>query len=222
MTESIELTAMQARVLGALMEKKETTPDQYPLTLNALRNACNQKTARNPVVAYTEGQVGHTVRELEGLGLVREAWGARVAKYEHEAGKVLGLQSKGLALLCALMLRGPQTLGELRMNTQRLYEFGDLDDVHYMLQRLAEHEPPLVVCLPRLPGQKEARYAHLLSGEPDPADFATAAPVPAAAAVDDELVERVAALEAEIARLREELEALRSETDSQGHGWGPD
>ena len=139
--ELTELTPMQVRVLGALMEKKETTPDQYPLTLNALRNACNQKSARNPVVAFTEGQVGHTVRELEGLGLVREAWGARVAKYEHQAGKVLGLQSKGLALVCVLMLRGPQTPGELRTNTQRLCELGDLDDVHYALQRLAEHDP---------------------------------------------------------------------------------
>jgi uncharacterized protein YceH (UPF0502 family) len=202
-----ELTAMQVRVLGALMEKKETTPEQYPLTLNALRNACNQKTARNPVVAFTEGQVGHTVRELEGLGLVREAWGARVAKYEHQAGKVLGLQSKGLALLCALMLRGPQTLGELRTNTQRLWEFDDLDDVNYTLQRLAEQDPPLVVCLPRMPGQKEARYAQLLSGEPDPAEFAVSAPPPPAR-WDDGLEMRVAELEAQVAALREQIDAM--------------
>ena len=210
MTAMTELTPMQVRVLGALMEKKETTPEQYPLTLNALRNACNQKSARNPVVAYTEGQVGHTVRELEGLGLVREAWGARVAKYEHQAGRALGLQSKGLALMCALMLRGPQTLGELRTNTQRLYEFGDLDDVHYVLERLAEHDPALVVCLPRLPGQKEARYAHLLGGEPDLADFAAAAPTPSAP-VDDDLSARGAALDAEVAGLRQELAALRGD-----------
>ena len=208
MTAMTELTPMQVRVLGALMEKKETTPEQYPLTLNALRNACNQKSARNPVVAYTEGQVGHTVRELEGLGLVREAWGARVAKYEHQAGRALGLQSKGLALMCALMLRGPQTLGELRTNTQRLYEFGDLDDVHYVLERLAEHDPALVVCLPRLPGQKEARYAHLLGGEPDLADFAAAAPTPSAP-VDDDLSARIAVLEAAVDELRRELAALR-------------
>lgn len=204
-----ELTAMQVRVLGALMEKKETTPEQYPLTLNALRNACNQKTARNPVVAFTEGQVGHTVRELEGLGLVREAWGARVAKYEHQAGKILGLQSKGLALLCALMLRGPQTLGELRTNTQRLHEFGDLDDVNYTLQRLAEQDPPLVVCLPRMPGQKEARYAQLLSGEPDPAEFTGSAPAPPARS-DDGIAARVTALEAEVAALRDEIAAMRN------------
>jgi uncharacterized protein YceH (UPF0502 family) len=203
-----ELTSMQVRVLGALMEKKETTPDQYPLTLNALRNACNQKSARNPVVSLTEGQVGHTVRELEGLGLVREAWGARAAKYEHLAGKVLGLQSKGLALMCVLMLRGPQTPGELRTHSHRLYEFDDLDDVMYVLQRLAEHDPPLVVRLPRVPGQKEVRYAHLLSGEPDPSEFQKAAPV-SSAPVDEGLEARVAALEAEVADLRRALDALR-------------
>ena len=203
-----ELTPMQVRVLGALMEKKETTPDQYPLTLNALRNACNQKSARNPVVSFTEGQVGHTVRELEGLGLVREAWGARAAKYEHLAGKTLGLQSKGLAVMCALMLRGPQTPGELRTNTQRLCEFGDLDDVHYTLQRLTNHEPPLVACLARVPGQKEARYAHLLSGEPDPADFPKEAP-PVRPPADEGLESRIAALEIEVAELRRELAELR-------------
>lgn len=207
-----ELSPMQVRVLGALMEKKETTPDQYPLTLNALRNACNQKSARNPVVSLTEGQVGHTVRELESLGLVREAWGARAAKYEHLAGKVLGLQSKGLALMCALMLRGPQTPGELRTNTHRLFEFDDLDDVQYALQRLEEQDPPLVVCLPRVPGQKEARFAHLLSGEPDLSEYQRAAPPPRAPApADDEVEERLARLEAEVAELRRELAALRGD-----------
>lgn len=206
--ELSELTPMQVRVLGALMEKKETTPDQYPLTLNALRNACNQKSARNPVLAFTEGQVGHTVRELEALGLVREAWGARAAKYEHLAGKALGLQSKGLALICVLMLRGPQTPGELRTNTHRLCEFGDLDDVHYALQRLVEHDPPLVICLPRVPGQKEVRYAHLLSGEPEPGDYPTAAPS-APLPADDGLEARIAALEADVAELRRELAELR-------------
>ena len=126
------------------------------------------------MTAYTEGEVGHTVRELESLGLVREAWGARVAKYEHLAGKVLGLQSKGLALLCPMMLRGPQTPGELKTNAHRLFEFDDLDDVQFVLQRLAEHEPPLVMALPRQPGQKEVRYVHLLGGEPDPADYESA------------------------------------------------
>ena len=104
-----ELTPVQARVLACLMEKAETTPDQYPLTLNALRNACNQKSSRNPVVDYSEGEVGHALRQLESLDLVREEWGARVAKYRHQAGKTLDLHSKGVALMATLMLRGPQT-----------------------------------------------------------------------------------------------------------------
>lgn len=201
------LTPIQIRVLGCLIEKKETTPDQYPLTLNGLRTACNQKTARNPVTSYTEGEVGHTVRELESLGLVREAWGARVAKYEHLAGKVLGLQSKGLALLCPMMLRGPQTPGELKINAHRLFEFDDLDDVQFVLQRLAEHEPPLVMALPRQPGQKEVRYIHLLGGEPDLSDYES---LSAAAPVAGGLAARVDALEQAVESLQEELAELKS------------
>jgi len=206
-----ELTPIQIRVLGCLVEKKETTPEQYPLTLNALRVACNQKTARYPVTNYTEGEVGHTVRELEQLGLVREAWGARVARYEHLADKKLGLLGKGLALLCPLMLRGPQTPGELKSNAQRLYAFEDLDDLHYMLQRLVEHEPPLVRELPRMPGQKEVRYVHLLGGEPDLGELAAEARARQPARPADGLETRVEALEAEVASLREELEVLRGD-----------
>jgi uncharacterized protein YceH (UPF0502 family) len=200
-----ELTAIQARVLGCLIEKKETTPDQYPLTLNAVRNACNQKTARHPVTAYSEGDVGHTLRELESSGLVREAWGARAAKYEHLAAKALGLHSKGLALLCPLMLRGPQTLGELKTNSQRLYDFDDLDDVDYALQRLAEHEPPLVKALPRQPGQKEIRYAHLLCGEPE---ITAPAPASTQATPVSGLEQRVRALEDELSELKSRIDAL--------------
>ena len=207
-----ELTPIQTRVLGCLIEKKETTPDQYPLTLNALRNACNQKTARNPVTSYTEGEVGHTLRELESLGLVREVWGARVAKYEHQAGKILQLQSKGLALLCPLMLRGPQTLGELKTNSHRLYPFDDLEDVQYMLQRLAEHEPALLMSLPRQPGQKEDRFAHLLCGEPDiPEPVAR----PGGTPVDDSLMERIESLESQLESLRIEVDRLRSLLESK-------
>lgn len=213
------LTPIQIRVLGCLIEKKETTPEQYPLTLNSLRTACNQKTARHPVTAYTEGEVGHTVRELESLGYVREAWGARVAKFEHLAGKVLGLQSKGLALLCPLMLRGPQTPGELKSNAQRLFEFDDLDDVQYTLQRLADQEPALVTPLPRQPGQKEVRYAHLLGGEPDPADY-PAQPVTAPGAGSG-LAARVEALESAVEALQRELADLRSRMAPWGHH-GPD
>lgn len=174
----IELTDIQARVLGCLMEKKETTPDQYPLTLNALRNACNQKSSRLPVTNYTEGEVGHTVRELEAMDLVSEVWGSRVSRYEHKVPRALGLHSKGIALLTTLMLRGPQTLGELRTHCHRMHEFDDLDDVQYALQKLAEGELSLVTALPRQAGQKEGRFAHMLCGEPEMPEFD--APAPAA------------------------------------------
>jgi uncharacterized protein YceH (UPF0502 family) len=173
-----ELTAVQVRVLGCLMEKKETTPDQYPLTLNALRNACNQKSSRNPVMNLTEGEVGGTLRDLENMGLVSEIWGSRVPRYEHKAPKALGLHSKGIALLTTMMLRGPQTMGELKTHCHRMYAFDDLDDVQYALQKLAEHDPPLATALPRLAGQKEGRYAQLLSGEPDIPEPAPAATTP--------------------------------------------
>lgn len=196
-----DLTPIQVRVLGCLIEKKETTPEHYPLTLNGLRNACNQKSSRNPVTAYTEGEVGHTIRELEALELVREEWGARVPKYSHRAGNVLGLHSKGLALIGTLMLRGPQTLGELKNHSHRLYEFDDLDDVQFALKALIEHEPPLATALPKQPGQKEGRYAHLLSGEPDiPAISVTTTTSPKAG-----LEARVEALELELEELRERL-----------------
>jgi uncharacterized protein YceH (UPF0502 family) len=196
----INLTPIQVRVLGCLMEKKESTPDQYPLTLNSLRNACNQKSSRYPVVNYSEGEVGHAIRELEAMDLVREEWGARAPKYEHLANKRLGLHSKGVALMCTLMLRGPQTLGELRTHSHRLFEFDDLDDVQFALNHLKEHEPPMVTALPRQPGQKEGRYAHLLSGEPDiPAPAVTAKPVVHATG-----------LEARVAELENELEEVRS------------
>jgi uncharacterized protein YceH (UPF0502 family) len=196
---------MQVRVLGCLLEKKESTPDQYPLTLNSLRNACNQKSSRYPVVNYTEGEVGHTIRELESLGLVREQWGARVPKYEHLANKALDLHSKGIALICTLMLRGPQTLGELKTHSHRLFEFDDLDDVQFALKQLIEHEPALVTALPRQAGQKEGRYAHLLSGEPDipapPISTTSTGPTTGLAA-------RVEELEAELADIRDRLTAI--------------
>jgi len=187
------------------MEKKESTPDQYPLTLNSLRNACNQKSSRYPVVNYSEGEVGHTIRELEAQGLVREQWGARVPKYEHLANKALDLHSKGIALICTLMLRGPQTLGELKTHSHRLFEFDDLDDVQFALSQLIDHEPAFVAGQPRQPGQKEDRYAHLLSGEPDiPAPSMSSANTGPATG----LAVRVAELEAELADLRDRLTAI--------------
>ena len=200
-----DLTPIQTRLLGCLMEKKETTPDQYPLTLNALRNACNQKTSRYPVVSYSEGEVGHTLRELEALDLVREEWGARVPKYQHLANKALNLHSQGIALMATLMLRGPQTLNELKINSHRLFDFGDLDDVQFALGHLLEREPPFVAALPRQPGQKEGRYAHLLSGKPDipepsrPGAMASSSPG---------LEARVTELEAQLEELQSRLKAI--------------
>ena len=201
------LTAIQVRVLGCLMEKKEATPDQYPLTLNSLRNACNQKSSRYPVVNYSEGEVGHTIRELEAMDLVREQWGARVPKYEHLANKAMNLHSKGIALICVMMLRGPQTLSELKTHSHRLFDFDDLDDVQFALQHLIDHEPSMVTGLPRQSGQKEDRYAHLLSGEPDiPAAPAYSAP----ATSSSRLEARVAELEAELEILRNRLTAIEN------------
>lgn len=204
----IELSDIQARVLGCLVEKERTTPEQYPLSLNALRLACNQKTARDPVTAYSEGQVGHTVRELEALKLVHEAWGSRVPRYEHRLDKALGLYNKGLAILCVLLLRGPQTVGELRTNCQRLFAFDDLDDVQHELSRMAAAEPPLVTALPRQPGQKEGRFAHLLCGAPR---LAAPGAAPPAAARAGSLEARLSELEEQLAVVLERLDRLEGD-----------
>jgi len=194
------------------MEKKESTPDQYPLTLNSLRNACNQKSSRHPVVNYSEGEVGHAIRELEAMDMVREEWGARVPKYEHLANKALNLHSQGIALMCTLMLRGPQTLGELRNHSHRLFEFDDLDDVQFALKHLIEREPPLTTALPRQAGQKEGRYAHMLSGEPDvPAPPKAKTP----SGFSNDLENRVAELETQLEELRSRLDAIEEDLSCQ-------
>lgn len=206
---TFELSPIQVRVLGAMLEKKETTPDQYPLTVNSLRNACNQKSARWPVTTYTEGEVGHTVRELQEMDLVRETWGARVSKYEHRVDKSWHLHGRSLALICVLMLRGPQTLGELRSHSQRLFEFGDLEDVRLVLDRLIA--AGFAVALPRQSGQKEGRFAHLLCGEPQVPEPAARSSSPASHSSnrertsDSELLERIEALEARLAAIEEKL-----------------
>lgn len=217
------LTAVQARVLASLIEKKETTPDQYPLTIKALRTACNQKTSRDPVTHYTEGEVGHALRELESLGLVREEWGARAPRWGHEAGKVWNLHSPGLALIATLMLRGPQTLGELRTHAHRLHEFDDLDDVQYALGKLEERDPPMVTPLPRQPGQKEGRYAHLLCGEPKlpaapPREPTGRTPVAARTTGEDGIAGRLEALENAVEALQARLERLESAAGSSDSG----
>jgi len=205
--QTFDFSPLQVRVLGALVEKKVTTPDQYPLTVNSLRNACNQKSARSPVTAYTEGEIGHTLRELEELELVRETWGARVSKYEHRVDKVWQLYSRSLAVVCVLMLRGPQTLGELRTHSHRLFEFDDLEDVRLVLNHLIESG--FATGLPRQPGQKEGRFAHLLCGEPEVPEVARPVRQPYQSAPDahdqNQLLERIEALEARLAAVEEKL-----------------
>ena len=211
----VTLTAIQARVLGCLMEKKETTPDQYPLTLNALRNACNQKSSRQPVMNCSEGEVGHALRELEAMDLVREEWGARAAKYEHLANKVLGIHSQGIALTSVMMLRGPQTLNELKTNAHRQFDFDDLDDVQFALKQLMEREPPLATALPRQSGQKEGRYTHLLCGEPDLSAASVAATksdrtAQATSSREEELLARIESLEQQLEDIEARLQAIET------------
>lgn len=211
------LAAAEVRVLGALIEKQITTPDYYPLTLNALTNACNQLTNREPVVAFDDQTVVRALDSLRDKRLATLFSGAesRVAKYKHTLTDALLLTPGEVALLCVLMLRGPQTVGELRTRSERLFSFDTLAEVEEALQALAARQPqPLVVKLPRQPGTKESRYTHLLSGPPEtpPAGAPTAterseAEAVAAPARD----ERIARLEQDTAELRRELAELKQQ-----------
>jgi uncharacterized protein len=201
-----DLSAAEVRVLGCLIEKQRTTPDAYPLTLNALRLACNQSTNRDPVVDYDDGAVRAATERLARRRLARFASGhtSRAAKYRHLLREELGFKDDELALLCLLMLRGPQTPGELRGRAERLYRFEGAGPVHEVLGRLAERE--LVARLERRPGQKEERYVHRLSADLEDEEAAPAAPGAPAA-----LEPRVERLERELAELRASVEALRGE-----------
>jgi uncharacterized protein len=189
------LTAIEARVLGVLVEKHATVPDTYPLSLNALVAGCNQKTAREPVMALGDAQVLEAVDGLKQLSLVFESSGSRVVRFEHNAARALGVPGQAVALLATLMLRGPQTSAELRVNSERLHRFADISSVEGFLDELAAKEPPRVVKLPRAPGSREARWAHLLCGEVIAASAATAA------SQGDDLLARIEALESRVARL---------------------
>ena len=168
-----ELTQVQVRVLGCLMEKQATTPDYYPLTLNALVTACNQTSNREPVVTYDASIVTEALDDLRARKLTRivHSPSARAPKFRHVLDEALGIDEATRAVLTVMMLRGPQTLGELRTRTERMHTFESTAEVESLLQRLASADPPLVVKIERQPGQKEARYAHLLAGTPDPASF---------------------------------------------------
>ena len=202
------LNAAEARVLGCLIEKEATTPDAYPLTVNAAHVAANQKTARDPVMALDAGAVHHALRQLDATGLAKQVFSSRAERYEHRTGAFFSLPSQQVALLGLLLLRGAQTVHELFARSERLAKFTDADDVRHHLERLIQRQPALVVQIPRGPGQREDRYAHLLCGPVDVAAInerlaQRGEPEPSA------LEARVAALESEVAALRAEIAALR-------------
>jgi uncharacterized protein YceH (UPF0502 family) len=201
------LSDVEVRVLGSLIEKDITTPDYYPLSLNALVNACNQKNNRDPVMALDEDAVRAALDSLQVQRLAGPASGAdsRVTKYEHRLQEVFNFDRRETAILCVLLLRGAQTPGELRGRAERMYRFEDLEDVHATLDRLSQREPPLVAVLPRQPGTKESRSMHLLSGGAPPAEPARALASPSA---DDD---RIAHLEAEVEELRREVADMRQQ-----------
>lgn len=211
MSEPLQtLDPVQARVLGCLIEKSLTTPEQYPLTLNAAVVACNQKTSRDPVMDLEPGAVGHALRTLEDRKLVKVVHGSRALRYEHSADVGLAITPKQRVLLALLMLRGPQTVPELLSRSERLLRFHDLDDVRTTLDRLCQRDPVLVVQIPRGSGQREDRFAHLLCGEPDLSSLPAAS---ASAATRAALEERIDALESELATLRQRVDDIESRTD---------
>ena len=201
------LTATEARVLGCLIEKASLTPDVYPMTVNALVAASNQKTSRDPLMELEPGTVGHTVRQLEDKGLVRVIHSSRALRYEHRVDDAWVVTVRQRAVLCMLMLRGPQTLNELFTRTDRLAQFPDLDEVRNTVERLCQRTPPMAVRLGRAPGQREDRYMHLMCGPVSAEQYsmdADDAPRPSR----DGLAERVATLEREMAELKARLDAL--------------
>jgi len=205
------LDAPELRVLGVLMEKSKTTPDYYPMTVNSLVAACNQKTSRKPVVQYDEETVVFALNTLKRRGLISTATGGsdRSVKYKHNFAIVFPVIPSEVALICLLMLRGPQTPGELNTNSGRLYEFESIEEVQEVLERLATAEPPYLLQLPRRAGQKEVRYAHLLSGTPDITEDYDEPQ--AGGRSSGELEARVSKLEQELAALKEAFDNLMKE-----------
>ncbi len=203
------LTDTETRILGSLVEKQLTTPEYYPLTLNALIAACNQKSNREPVVSFDESTVTVAIERLRDRNLVYVFYGStsRVPKYKHMLPSVYELEPPEVAVMCVMMLRGPQTLGELRGRTDRLYEFAGLGEVQETLDNLTRRDDPLIVKLERQPGQKEARFAHLLNGEIDVSALPPPRSSSSSATVDPGRLEH---LETEVKELRQEVEDLKS------------
>ena len=204
-----KLDEVEVRVLGALLEKEITTPEYYPLSLNALINACNQKSNRDPVMALDESGVRSALESLNEKNLAGQASSAdsRVPKYIHHLQEVFNFDRRESAVLCVLLLRGPQTPGELRGRTERMYRFDDLSVVESALHHLMEREPPLVLKLPRQPGTKESRYAHLLAGELE--EWSAPAEAQPATSIVGQDDERITRLETELEDLRREVADLR-------------
>ena len=205
------LSEAQARVLGALIEKEITTPDYYPLSMNALLNACNQKSNREPVTEFDEDTVRQALHGLDDKGLAGAVRGSenRVTKYEHRFSEAYNFGRREVAILCVLLLRGPQTPGELRGRTERRYNFDELSDVQSTLQKLIERDPPLVKVLPRQPGTKESRYVHLFCGDVQPEIEATAHSTQTHRSGGGLFDERLQMMEDRITELKSEIDDLR-------------
>jgi uncharacterized protein YceH (UPF0502 family) len=217
LTEPVKLTAAEARVLGSLIEKEIVTPDYYPLSMNALMNACNQRSNREPVMDLDEDDLRQALNGLEAKQLAGRARSAdgRVTKFEHWLGEAFNFSRAETALICVLLLRGPQTPGELRSRTERLHEFVEISDVTAGLQKLMEREPPLVTLLPRQVGARESRYAHLLSGPVEAALTASAlTPTAASESSPSQFEDRIAQLESNVAELQHQITAMREKIDT--------
>jgi len=207
---NIVLSDVEARVLGCLVEKEITTPEYYPLSLNALVHACNQKSNRDPLMNLDEDGVRSALRSLGEQALARSAGGdSRVAKYEHRLSEVFNFTRPETAILCELLLRGPQTPGELRSRAERMHPFEDLSVVQSTLKHLMEREPPLVKLLPRQPGNKEARYAHLLSGDVEVRETLPVKQVAVSNSAGENV--RMTELESEVAALQKEIADLKAQ-----------
>lgn len=225
-----QLLSAEARVLGSLMEKQLNTPDQYPLTLNSLMSACNQKSSRDPVTNYTQGEVARTLIELENRKFVQKEYGSRAEKYSQNFIHSLGLTKKHQALLCVMLLRGPQTLSELNTRTQRMVEFSDKNELQHTLDRLCDREVPFAVRLSQQPGQRGERFAHLFSGAPTAATQAHAATSTSTASEEPsrlthsgtdnhsnpstQLQDEVSQLKQEVAALKQEFSELKQQLDT--------